>query len=77
MEVQNLVQFNSVLSEIRTELIRLRNEAHLTQDDIAKRIGIDRRKVMELESGKIDVENLLKYCEVFDIEVTLTFKTKR
>lgn len=43
--------------------------ARADQDELAKQIGVDRRKVMALESGKQDLETLILCCDFYDIEI--------
>ena len=49
----------------------LREEANLTQKELADRMGTTQRKVSYWESGKIepDLENLWKICDYFDISI--------
>lgn len=41
-----------------------------TQDELAKAIGVDRRKIIAIENGEMDIETLIKICDYYDINFT-------
>lgn len=76
MNVQKTVQINVQMfkdsyNELLKECIKRRKDAGFTQEFMADWLGVDRRKIMELESNKVKVGLLLNYADKLDIEVEL------
>lgn len=76
-KVQNSVpdpvsEFKKVYSEILRECILRRKSAGVSIEFLAEWLGVDRRKIMDLEKGKIRVGLLLRYADRLDIEINLT-----
>lgn len=54
---------------IGTRLYNLRKKQNLSQEDIAARVGVDRRTIMRYENDQCDIPAriLLEYCQNFHI----------
>lgn len=46
----------------------------MTQDGMADWLKVDRRKIMALENGEINISLLLRYADKLSIDVKLTFE---
>lgn len=73
-EVQNVVHFKKQCTEIVNNLIEIRKQIPMTQEGIADWLKVDRRKIMALENGEINISLLLKYADKLSIDVKLTFE---
>jgi transcriptional regulator with XRE-family HTH domain len=74
-EVQNNVQmFKKVYNEILAECIVRRKAANFSQQLISELLNTNRRKIIDLEQGKISVGLLLNYADLLDIEIKLNYK---
>jgi len=76
--IQNLVHdnvsnFKKVYIELTQECIKRRNSSGATQKDIAQMFGVDVRKIIELEKGNGGVGLWLRYCDLYDIEIKITY----
>lgn len=67
----NMQMFKDAYNNLLNECIQRRKAAKFSQDFIADWLQVDRRKIIELEAGKIKVGLLLKYADKLDIEVEL------
>jgi DNA-binding XRE family transcriptional regulator len=56
------------LHEFVPKLVQLRKSVNITQNEIAKWIGISRKKVINFEKGNFDFNIFLGYVINFDIE---------
>lgn len=63
---------NEYLQELRNRIIRFRKEKNMTQDDIAKAMGISRSSYAYTESKatRISTDFLIKLSEILDIPPT-------
>ncbi|MGV8130725.1 MAG: helix-turn-helix transcriptional regulator [Candidatus Pacearchaeota archaeon] len=73
-EVQNIVQFKKQCTEIVNKLIEVRKSIPMTQEGMADWLKVDRRKVMALENGELNVLLLLNYAHLLSVDVKLTFE---
>ncbi|MCH5257299.1 MAG: helix-turn-helix transcriptional regulator [Lachnospiraceae bacterium] len=55
--------------ELFERLKKVRTELHLSQDYVAKIVGVNRTAIVEIESGKrsVKTEELKKFSELFQI----------
>lgn len=74
LEVQNIVHFNKKFQEIVQNIVQNRKQANLTQDQLAKIINVDRRKIISLESGQFDLITLLKASDLLGIKINLSYE---
>jgi DNA-binding XRE family transcriptional regulator len=73
-EVQNNVQkFKKVYNEILKEIIERRKSAGFSQQFMAEWLNVDRRKIIELEKGKVSLGLLINYAERLDVDVKLNY----
>lgn len=73
-EVQNIVHFKSQCTEIVNKLIEIRKSIPMTQASMADWLGVDRRKIIDLENGKMNVSLMLCYAEKLSVDIKLKFK---
>lgn len=54
----------------------LRNNFGVTQEELAEKIGISRQAVYKWEKDKSTptIENIMKICEIFDIDINDFFE---
>jgi DNA-binding XRE family transcriptional regulator len=71
--VQNLVGLNKLVQHYVQQLINIRKEAGFSQQFIADWLNVDRRKIISLENGAIDIELLCIYAEKLDIQINFEF----
>ncbi|QZI72797.1 helix-turn-helix domain-containing protein [Pseudomonas protegens] len=64
------VRAKRVYQVLGAQLRQCRNNAGVTQDDIATAIGVDRRHYGRLESGqkKVSIARLIEICEFLKID---------
>ena len=74
--MDNKVQFIEQYKKIVQELVQIRKSINETQESVADWLGVDRRKIMALESGKIDIELLLMYADKLSIDINLKYEVK-
>lgn len=70
----NVEKFKKVYNEILKECIERRKFSGFTQKDLANHFSVDVRKIIDLEKEKGGVGLLLRYADLYDIEVSLSFK---
>ena len=70
----NVSDFKNMYNELLKLVIEKRKEAKLSKEFIADWLHVDRRKIMNLEKGKIDVILLLEYADKLSIETELIIK---
>ena len=69
-DVQNYVQFKKEYQSFVQEIAHNRKESHSSQSDTADWIGVDRRKIIEFETGeKINIELLFLLADKFDVDI--------
>lgn len=56
----------------------IRGQAHLTQQDVASRLGVTQAEVCSLEEryAEATVSTLKRYCEAVGAEMTISIKAK-
>lgn len=74
IDVQNIVHFKRVYNEIVQNLVQIRKEIPMTQEQVADWLNVDRRKIINLENGGINIPLLLTYADKLSIDVKLTFQ---
>lgn len=73
-KAQNVVQFEQSFNEIVQKIVLHRKDAKLTQEQVAKILQIDRRKIIALEAGIMDVDTMLKAADLLGINTKLNFE---
>lgn len=73
-EVPNVVHFKNQYKEIVRNLVQIRKEIPMTQEGMADWLKVDRRKIMAIEDGEINISLLLRYADKLSIDVKLTFE---
>lgn len=65
--------------DITKNLANLRKEKHLSQEQMAERLGMSKNGYAKLECGesKINIEHLQNIAQVFDIDIVELFKKDR
>lgn len=77
-KVQSNVQdFKNMYNELLNLVIENRKEAKLSQEFMADWLHVDRRKIMDLEKGKIDIMLLLECADKLSIETQLIIKDEK
>ncbi len=56
------------------KVIQHRKESGLNQSKLAELINVDRRKIIDLEAGKVDFETLLKASDLLGIKIICKFE---
>lgn len=75
VEVQNNVQrFRKVYIDILKEVIDIRKSIPMTQNEVADWLKVDRRKIIALESGEVNVSLLLDYADKLSIDININYK---
>lgn len=72
--MNNKVRFIEQYKKIVQELIQNRKMIPMTQNEIADMLNVDRRKIIALENGGINISLLLDYCDKMSIEINLNFE---
>lgn len=73
-EVQNIVHFKESFKQILQNIVHNRKQANLTQTELADMLGIDRRKIIDLEAGKFDLNTMLLASDILGISIKLKFE---
>lgn len=60
--------------DIVCNLVQIRKSIPMTQEGMADWLKVDRRKIMALENGEINISLLLNYAHNLSIDVKLTFE---
>ncbi|MCB4208842.1 helix-turn-helix transcriptional regulator [Arthrobacter sp. UM1] len=70
---------NRMMSEVRAYRLReLREEAGLTQAEVAERIGVGQRQVSKIEHGDLDstkISSIRRYLEAIGGSLVIEFST--
>jgi len=75
IEVQNNVQrFRKVYIDILKEVIDIRKSIPMTQNEVADWLKVDRRKIIALENGEINISLLLEYADKLSIDIKLNYE---
>lgn len=61
-------------NEIVTALVKLRNEAQISQQFMADWLGVSRKKLSEFENGCFDFELMCNYADKLSIKIKIDFK---
>ncbi len=69
IEVQNIVHLKEFVQKNVHQLIAIRKESGFSQDFIAQWLDVDRRKIIALESGNLDIELLCHYADKLDVDI--------
>jgi DNA-binding XRE family transcriptional regulator len=73
-EVHNVVHFEQFEKDVLKKVVQHRKESGLSQSKLAELINVDRRKIIDLEAGKIDFETLLKASDLLGIKIICKFE---
>ena len=69
-DVHDYVQFKKEYQSFVQEIVQHRKESHSSQSDTAEWIGVERRKIIEFETGeKINIELLFILADKFDVNI--------
>ena len=70
----NLTRFKSTSMDLVQKLVQIRKSIPMTQASMADWLGVDRRKIIDLENGKMNVSLMLCYAEKLSVDIKLKFK---
>jgi len=73
-KVQNIVHFKQTFVRIVEHIVQHRKQANLTQSQLAEILKIDRRKIIALEAGKIDLNTMLLASDILGININFNFE---
>lgn len=73
-EVQNIVHFEQKYKDIVRNLVQIRKGIPMTQSQIADWLNVDRRKIMDLENGGVNILLLLRYADKLSVDIDVNFK---
>ena len=73
-KVQNIEHFNEIKSRMVQKCVQARRSGNLTQDFISEWLGVDRRKIIAIESGHGDFETLLRYADKMSINIEIKIR---
>lgn len=73
-EVHNIVHFEQFKKDVVHKIVQHRKESGLSQFELAEIINVDRRKIIDLEAGKVDFETLLKASDLLGIKIICKFE---
>lgn len=73
-EVHNVVHFKQSEKDVVQKVVQHRKESGLSQSKLSYLINVDRRKIIDLEAGKIDFETLLKASDLLGIKIICKFE---
>jgi DNA-binding XRE family transcriptional regulator len=73
-EVQNIAHFRKVSQDLVQKLVQIRKSIPMTQASMAEWLGVDRRKIIDLENGKMNVSLMLCYAEKLSVDIKLKFE---
>ena len=71
--MDNIVHFKEQYSKIVQELVQIRKSIPMTQMELADWLKVDRRKIIDLENGSINISLLLQYADKLSIDIKLNF----
>ena len=72
--VQNLELLQEFVHYYVHKLIEIRKDAGFNQEFIAKWLNVDRRKIIALEGGQIDIVLLCRYAQKLDVDINFNIK---
>jgi DNA-binding XRE family transcriptional regulator len=75
-EVQNIVHFKEQYLKIVQELVQIRKSIPMTQAELADWLKVDRRKIIDLENGNINISLLLTYADKLSVDVKFNYTIK-
>lgn len=75
-EVQNIVHFKTQYNAIVQELVQIRKSIPMTQAELADWLKVDRRKIIDLENGNINISLLLTYADKLSVDVKFNYTIK-
>lgn len=75
-EVQNIVHFKEQYLKIVHELVQIRKSIPMTQAELAGWLKVDRRKIIDLENGNINISLLLTYADKLSVDVKFNYIIK-
>ena len=74
LKVQDSVLFNDSYRDVVQKIVQVRKEAGFTQQFIADWVGVDRRKIIALETAETyDFDTLLKVADKLCVEISLNY----
>jgi DNA-binding XRE family transcriptional regulator len=73
-EVHNVVHFEQFEKDVVQKVVQHRKESGLSQSKLSELINVDRRKIIDLEAGKIDFETFLKASDLLGIKIICKFE---
>ena len=74
--MDNKVQFIEQYKKIVQELVQIRKSINETQESMADWLGVDRRKIIALENGEINISLLLMYADKLSIDINLKYEVR-
>ena len=73
-EVHNVEHFKQFEKDVVQKVVQHRKESGLSQSKLSELINVDRRKIIDLEAGKIDFETFLKASDLLGIKIICKFE---
>lgn len=73
-EQSNVEMFKNMYSKLLEDCIKIRKQAGITQEFMADWLEVDRRKIIDLEKGKIKVGILFNYADKLSVKINLNYK---
>lgn len=75
-EVPNIVHFKQQYLKIVQQLVQIRKSIPMTQSEVADWLKVDRRKIIDIENGNINISLLLIYADKLSIDINLNYQLK-
>ena len=76
IEVHNIVHFKTQYQAIVHELVQIRKAIPMTQAEVATWLKVDRRKIIDLEDGNINISLLLTYADKLSVDINFKYEIK-
>lgn len=72
--MRNKVQFIEQYNKIVQKIVQIRKSIPMTQNEVADWLKVDRRKIIALENGEINISLLLDYADKLSIEIKMNYE---
>lgn len=72
--MSNKVQFIEQYNKIVQKIVQIRKSIPMTQNEVADWLKVDRRKIIALENGEINISLLLDYADKLSIEIKMNYE---
>lgn len=71
--VTDYIQVYNKINDIVTKLTQIRKEAKFSQEFVSSWLKVSRKKLNEFENGNFDFDLMVRYCEIFSVEIKIDF----